>query len=62
MNMGGGRASRRRWVKILPFFDGLAPSSADGVPRLALLLQLGIVTALIVTSTFEKVLVYIQLA
>jgi APA family basic amino acid/polyamine antiporter len=40
----------------------LAPSTANGVPRLALLVQLGIVTALIVTSTFEKVLVYIQLA
>ena len=40
----------------------LAPSTPGGVPRLALLLQPGIVTALIVTSTFEKVLVYIQLA
>ncbi len=34
--------------------------SADAVPRVALLVQLAIVTVLIATSTFEKVLLYVQ--
>jgi APA family basic amino acid/polyamine antiporter len=46
----------------LAVFRWLTPSNADRVPRAALLLQLVIVTVLIVTSTFEKVLVYIQFA
>jgi APA family basic amino acid/polyamine antiporter len=40
----------------------LTPNHSDRVPRLALLWQLTVVTILIVTSTFEKVLVYIQFA
>lgn len=40
----------------------LALKTKSGIPRVALALQLAIVTALLCTFTFEKVLVYIQLA
>lgn len=40
----------------------LARKTKNGIPRVALAAQLGIVTLLLCTFTFEKVLVYIQLA
>lgn len=40
----------------------VATQSANGIPRVAMVLQLLIVTFLLFTSTFERVLIYIQLA
>ncbi len=40
----------------------LVPKNQSRIPRLAMLLQLAVVVILVVTSTFEAVLVYIQFA
>jgi APA family basic amino acid/polyamine antiporter len=40
----------------------LAKKTKNGIPRIAILFQLAIVTVLLCTFTFEKVLVYIQFA
>lgn len=42
------------------FFRALAATHSGGSPRRAILLQTGIVFALLLTSTFEAVLIYIQ--
>lgn len=43
----------------IPFFKLLATKNANGVPYIAILLQLAIVVFLIITSTFETLIIYL---
>jgi APA family basic amino acid/polyamine antiporter len=43
----------------IPFFKVLATKNANGVPYYAILLQLAIVVALVITSSFEAVITYL---
>ena len=45
--------------KDIPLFKVLAKENADGVPYYSILLQLAIVIALLITSSFERVIAYL---